>query len=325
MGRGGAMAYLDEDRRRRARLRNIAQSIALIGGIGIITALSAYVLFGPSGVVWALAFVGVFSFIGPRIAPDAIMMMFRARPIDRFRGGGLVKLVETLSKRAGLASAPRFYIIPSATLNAFAVGTPSRYAIAVTEGLLGRLDAREIAGVLAHEITHVRNNDIWVMSLADVLSRFTRTLSFIGIFLLVMSLPAALVMGKPMPWAAIALLYFAPTLSSLLQLALSRSREYDADLGAAALTGDPEGLASALSKLERYQGRFWEDMFMPGRRIPLPSVLRTHPQTSERIARLLALKKPDRAPFPFAGPWSPASGFKSDPPRPRYHWTGLWY
>jgi heat shock protein HtpX len=320
------MAYLDEEQRRRARLRNIAQSFALVGGIGIITALSAYTLFGETGVVWALAFVAVFSLIGPRVAPDAIMRMFNARPIDPSRGGEIVRLVQLLSQRAGLKAAPRLYVIPSQTMNAFAVGTPSRYSLGVTEGLLRRLDFRELAGVLAHEITHVRNNDIWVMSLADILSRFTRSMSFFAIFLFFLSVPATVFTGTPVPWVAIMLLYFAPTLSSLLQLALSRSREFDADLGGASLTGDPEGLALALGKLERYQGRLWENIFMPGRGIPIPSVLRTHPQTSDRIARLMALKKPETAPFLFRNPWGHVAGISPFPPQPRYHWiTGFWF
>lgn len=319
------MAHLDEEQRRRARLRNIAQSFALVGGIGIITALSAYTLFGRTGVVWALIFVGVFSLIGPRVAPDAIMRMFNARLIDPSRGADIARLVQALSRRAGLKTPPRLYVIPSQTMNAFAVGAPSRYSLSVTEGLLGRLDFRELAGVLAHEITHVRNNDIWVMSLADILSRFTRSMSFFAIFLFFLSVPTTLFTGAPVPWTAIALLYFAPTLSSLLQLALSRSREFDADLGGASLTGDPEGLAMALGKLERYQGRLWEDIFMPGRRIPLPSVLRTHPRTSERIARLMSLKKPETAPLLFRGPWGRVAGFAPFPRQPRYHWNGFWF
>jgi heat shock protein HtpX len=318
------MAYLDEEQRRRARVRNIAQTFALIGGIGAITALSAATLFGPPGVFLGFALVAVFALIGPRVAPEAVMRMFNARPVDPFRGGALYRLVRELSGRAGLTAVPRLYVIPSPTLNAFAVGAPSRYSLAITEGLIRRLDGRELAGVLAHEIAHIRNNDIWVMSLADILSRFTRGMSFAGLFVFFLSLPAALFAGASMPWAAIALLYFAPALSSLLQLALSRSREYDADLGAAHLTGDPEGIALALAKLERHQGRLWEDIFMPGRRIPLPSVLRTHPETSERIARLMALRKPATAPLFAAGPF-PAPGFGPLPAEPRYHWNGAWF
>ena len=319
------MAYLDEEQRRRARLRNIAQSFALVGGIGVITALSAYTLFGQTGVAWALVFVGVFSLIGPRVAPDAMMRMFNARPIDPSRGADIVRLVQSLSERAGLKAAPRLYVVPSQTMNAFAVGTPSRYSLGVTEGLLRRLDSRELAGVLAHEITHVRNNDIWVMSLADILSRFTRSMSFFAIFLFFLSVPATVFRGTPVPWVAIMLLYFAPTFSSLLQLALSRSREFDADLGGASLTGDPEGLALALGKLEHYQGRLWEDIFMPGRRIPIPSVLRTHPQTSERVARLMALKKPETAPLLLRNPWGHVAGIAPFPSQPRYHWNGFWF
>ncbi len=318
------MAYLDEDQRRRARIRNIAQTFALIGGIGAITAVSAYTLFGRPGVIWGLLLVGLFALIGPRVAPEAIMRMFKATPVDPFRGGDLYRLVRELAGRAGLSTIPSLYVIPSATLNAFAVGAPSRYSLAVTEGLIRRLEARELAGVLAHEIAHVRNNDIWVMSLADMLSRLTRGMSFAALFVFFLSLPATLIGGASMPWAAIAVLYFAPALSSLLQLALSRSREFDADLGAASLTGDPEGIALALAKLERHQGRLWEDIFMPGRRIPLPSVLRTHPKTSERIARLMALRKPATAPL-FSGAPFPAPGFGPLPAEPRYHWNGFWF
>jgi len=91
-------------------------------------------------------------------------------------------------------------------------------------------------------------------------------------------------------WWAILLLIFAPNLSALAQLALSRTREYDADLNGVRLTGDPEGLARALAKIDRMQGGGLEQIFLPGRRVPEPSIWRTHPQTEERIARLMALK-----------------------------------
>src|SRR5262249_44559666 len=161
---------------------------------------------------------------------------FKARPVDAASGAGLLALVQALSQRAGLPAVPRVYLIPSATLNAFAIGTPARCVIGLTSGLLERLDSREIAGVLAHEITHVRNNDIWVMSLADIFSRLTRVMSFFSLVLFFITVPAWFLTGAPVPWMAIGILYFAPTFSSLLQLALSRSREYDADLGGAVLT-----------------------------------------------------------------------------------------
>ena len=102
--------------------------------------------------------------------------------------------------------------------------------------------------------------------------------------------------GEQVPWLAVIVLMAAPTVGGLLQMALSRTREFDADLGAAILTGDPDGLASALAKLERAHGRIWETIFLPAGRIPDPSVLRSHPLTADRIARLKALKVSPLAP-----------------------------
>ncbi|MDA4630974.1 M48 family metalloprotease, partial [Escherichia coli] len=92
------------------------------------------------------------------------------------------------------------------------------------------------------------------------------------------------------PWLGVLVLLVAPTIGGLLQMALSRTREFDADLGASLLTGDPDGLAQALTKLEKAQGRLWENLILPGGRIPDPSILRTHPLTETRVARLKALK-----------------------------------
>ena len=100
------------------------------------------------------------------------------------------------------------------------------------------------------------------------------------------------------PWSVVVLLIFAPTLMALIQLGLSRTREYDADRAAADLTGDPEGLIRALGKLDRLTGRFWEEIFLPGRRIPDPSLLRTHPPTESRVRRLRELDPNRSVPFP---------------------------
>lgn len=324
------MNVIDRGQQAKARARNILHSFALAGGIGAITALSAYVLFGASGVIWALITVGFFVLIGPRVAPEVVMRMFGARPVAPHSGGPLSTIVARLAQRAGLPVAPRLYVIPSATLNAFATGSRSGSSIAVTEGLLRRLELHEVAAVLAHEIAHIRNSDLWVMSLADMMSRLTRILSFFAIFLFFLGLsavvlPASGVGVADIPWLAILLLYFAPALASLMQLALSRAREYDADLVGASLIGSPASLISALTKLERYQGRFWEDIFMPGRRTPQPSLLRSHPPTERRIERLIALQRPDYAPLPIQEPHSHVAGLGGAYRRPRYHWSGYWY
>jgi heat shock protein HtpX len=151
------------------------------------------------------------------------------------------------------------------------------------------LTLRELAGVLAHEVSHIRNRDLWLMSIADLAGRLTHMMSLFGVALVMVSLPLWLSGAGGVPLLLIPLLVFAPQVTTLLQLALSRAREFDADLDAAGLTGDPDGLASALAKLERYQRGAWERILMPGYRLPEPSVLRTHPPTEERIARLKRL------------------------------------
>jgi heat shock protein HtpX len=258
-----------------------------------------------------------------------IMRFFRARQLDPRHGSQIVHVVDVLSDRAELAVPPRVYVIPSMTLNAFATGTPQNAVIGITEGMLRRLGINELAGVLAHEISHIRNNDLAVMGLADIMTRLTQVLAYLAIVLALVNLPAIVLGEAEFHLLALALLYLAPTAGSLIQLALSRTREYDADLEAASLTGDPASLASALEKLERYQGRFWEDMRLPvpGRRIPQPSLLRSHPKTEDRVARLRALA--DRSMLPHLTvtdePMVSLIGLGPVAMRPRYRWTGVWF
>ena len=267
--------------------------------------------------------------LAPRIPPELVMRMYRGVEIGERTGGQLVGIVDELARRAELPRRPRLYVIPSGALNAFATGTPGHAAIGVTEGLLRRLTMREIAGVLAHEMSHIRNNDVWVMGLADTMSRLTQLMSYTALFLAILNLFGALSGEHYASWLGIALLYLAPTASSLLQLGLSRTRELDADVEAAGLTGDPLGLASALNRLERYTGRFWEDLMypVPGRHVPQPSVLRSHPLTADRIERLRALAgRPALPPMPL--PEEPMISLLGVGPiemQPRHRFPGLWY
>ncbi len=320
--------YVSEEQRRRHKLRNLLHSALLILGMAAILGVCAYALWGGEGVLWALAGGALAFAFSPGIPPEWVMRMYRAVPMRPRDFPELFELVTLLTRRAELPTVPRLYWVGSPILNAFAVGRPEHAAIAVTDGLLRTLTMRELAGVLAHEISHIRNNDLWIMQLADTMSRFTSLLSYFGQLLLLFNLPLLLTGRAVVPWVAVLVLIFAPTLMALLQLALSRAREFDADLDAAGLTGDPAGLASALEKLERYQGRFWEEILLPGRRIPEPSLLRTHPPTEERIRRLLSLyeARPDtggeihlpsrlRLPDHFGAALGP----------PRYRWPGIWY
>ncbi len=288
--------------------------------------LSAWSLWGTEVAFWAMG-GGLLGFLlSPGVAPDWVMRAYRARPLDRRSFPEGVALVEALAARAGLEHVPRLHLLPSSTLNAFAVGSSRDAAIGVTAGLMRALDARELQGVLAHEISHVRNNDLWLMALADMMSRLTSLLATMGILLALFSLPLLLLGIAPVPLLTLVVLILAPTVGSLLQLALSRAREFDADLEAVTLTGDPAGLASALRKLDRYQGAYWEEILLPGRRMPEPSLLRSHPPTAQRIERLLELRGTD------AGAVRPTGHFAHRLPpdlaiggAPRYRWPGFWY
>ena len=327
--RSSMSPFLDQNTLRAHKTRNTLHSFVLVGGLGLLTSFSAWLIWGGMGVAVTLVAIGIIYAFAPRVPPELIMQMYRARRLDPASGSRIVHIVDVLSDRAELRTPPRVYVIPSMTLNAFATGTPERAVIGITEGLLRRLTLNEVAGVLAHEISHIRNNDLAVMGLADVMTRFTQTLFYVALALAVFHLPAFLVGEANISLLGLLLLYLAPTAGSLIQLALSRTREFDADLEGAGLTGDPASLASALDKLQRQQGHFWEDLTLPvpGRRIPNPSLLRSHPLTSERIARLRALESRPMLPhIPIADEPAPALAAFSPPAmRPRYRWSGVWY
>lgn len=314
-----------EERRRRHKFGNLLHSLLLLAGMLAILGLCAWTVWGVEGLLWAVIAGTLALLLTPSVAPEWVMRMYRAVPLHPQEAPDLYHLLGQLAARAGLERVPRLYYVPSRLLNAFAVGNRDAAAIAVTDGLLRTLTPRELAGVLAHEVSHVRNNDLWIMSLADLMSRLTSLLSWLGQFLLILNLPALLVGTVAVPWLLVLALIFAPTLMALLQLALSRAREYDADLDAATLTRDPKGLASALAKLDRLQGRYWEEILLPGRRIPEPSLLRTHPPTEERIRRLLALAEEDEAlALPPLGSLPPRHAL-AGPTGPRWRWPGVWY
>lgn len=280
---------MHRDRLHAHKVNNLIQSVLLLGGMAVLLALLGWLIAGDEGVFWA-AFIGVIVLVlTPRASPQLALRLYGAHPLAVAEAPTLYALVETLVRRAELPSIPQLYYLPTQAMNAFTVGQRDRAMIAVTDGLLRRLAQRELTGVLAHEISHIRNNDMWVMTLADTVSRVTRAFSLFGQFLLLLNLPLILLGGSGISWLAILLLIFAPMLSVLLQLALSRTREFDADLDAVEITGDPVGLASALQKLDRYQGNLLKRILMPGRRAPDSWILSTHPRSEERIRRLLSL------------------------------------
>ncbi|HHI94152.1 MAG TPA: peptidase M48 [Gammaproteobacteria bacterium] len=317
----------------RHALRNRLQSLLMLLVMAGFMALLGGLLWGANGVQWLLWLTVFLVLMNPVVSPRMILRMYGATPVGPEQLPGLYQTLAILSRRAGLDQPPELYYVPSQVLNAFAVGNRRYAAIAVSDGLLRHLDRRELLGVLAHEVSHVQHNDMWVMGLADLFSRATSLLSTFGQFLLLINLPLILLSQVSISWGAILLLIFAPQFSALAQLALSRVREYDADLNAARLTGDPLGLASALAKLEQYAGGMMEQILLPGRRRREPSLLRTHPPTDERIRRLQSLAGSDRLSAHNADEFRDPlnrhdvqDAFVTPVQRqPRRHFNGLWH
>ncbi len=305
------------------RLRNLAQAALLLGGMAALAWACASAIWGDAGGIVALVGVTSALALAPAAPKRLILSAYRARPLSERDFPLGVALMAALAERAGLPRPPVLWWVPSAVPNAFAVGSAGDGAIAVTDGMLRLLDARELAGVLAHEVSHIAHRDLWLMSIADVMGRLVALSSLLGQLLVLINLPLMMAGQQVVPWRTVALLLLAPTIMSLLQLALSRAREFEADRGAAQLTGDPAGLARALARLERRVGRLWEEIVMPGRRIPEPSLLRTHPSTEERVTRLLHLSDTGRPLGVEGEPWPPAMPDPVGPPRWRR--TGLWF
>ncbi len=322
---------MDSERFYRHKLRNAFQSLLLVLAMAALLGYLAWAIGGWPLALFALGVVGLVYAFNPVLSPRLILRLLRGRVIRYEEAPRLHAVLAALAARAHLPRVPTLYYIPSDVMNAFSTGTREEAVIAVSDGLLRRLGLRELAGVLAHELTHIRHNDIRVMTFADLTGRLTGVLSALGQFLLLVNLPLLLFSDYRIAWLPILVLIFAPTLSALTQLALSRSREYEADLGAVQLTADPQGLASALEKMERYQGRLLEQILLPGQRLPEPSLLRTHPATEERVRRLLDLRGQPawetllRTPLDLVYDDHDVRILAHRPLRPRWHRSGLWY
>lgn len=223
-----------------------------------------------------------------------------AQEVTEAEAPQLYGMVRELTERANMPM-PRVYISPNMQPNAFATGrNPSHSAVAVTQGLMQVLDAEELRGVLAHEISHIRHRDILIGSVAAAVA--------MGItFAARMAMWGAIFTGgnsrddeNSNPIAAIAMMILAPVAAGLIQMAISRSREFEADRGGAELCGNGHGLASALRKIEGYSHRVPMDINpaqasayivnpLSGRKVQFSNLFTTHPPTEARIERLMAM------------------------------------
>ena len=273
---------------------NLLHASVLLLAMGVLFGLLGWMVFGVPGVFMSLVLSLVVLMSTPKVTPAIILKMYGARELSRADAPGLYAVADVLARRAGLSVPPHLYYVPSTVMNAFSVGTRESSAIALSDRLVRYLSSRELTGVLAHEMSHIRNNDLKLHTFADMMTRITSLLSFVGQVLVIVYLPMVFFTNARVPFVLILVLVFAPTLSVLLQLALSRNREYAADGTAVALTGDPEGLASALKKMDTYERKLWDILILPGRKVPGPSVLRTHPHTRERVRRIMILAGDER-------------------------------
>ncbi|MFZ5485485.1 MAG: zinc metalloprotease HtpX [Burkholderiaceae bacterium] len=307
----------------RHRLTNRLQTLALVGVMLGICALAGQMLLGRMGLWLALVFGTAALLLEPAAAARLTLRLYRAQPIAPQQAPQLWALLRKLAERASLPSVPQPYYVPSAVVNAFTIGNRRRAVIALTDGLLRTLTPRELTGVLAHEVAHIAHEDLRVLGLADYVSRLTGMFALAGQMMLLLALPWLATGLAQVYWPGLLLLAFSPQLAMLLQLGLSRVREFDADQTAAQLSGDPEGLALALAKIER-SARNWRSWLLPGWGEAEPSWLRTHPPTAERIRRLreLAASMPPASALPSPGDYRPPMS----PPRPaRWHWGGFWH
>lgn len=306
----------------RHRWSNRIQTLLLVLALIAISTLAGGLVFGEQGFWIALGASALALLLEPAAASALTLRLYGARPIRLEEAPGLWRVLQQLASRAGLPAVPVPYYIPSAVVNAFATGSKRRAAIALTDGLLRSLTPRELVAVVGHEVAHIANDDLRVMGLADYVSRLTSLLALAGQVGVVVSLPLVLTGGAEINLLGLLVLVAAPHLALLAQLGLSRVREFDADRRGAQLTGDPQGLASALAKIERVE-RSWRAWLVPGWGNPEPSWLRTHPHTSERIARLLQLaaEAPQRPTLASsaAAEW-PAAALRS----PRWYPGGFW-
>lgn len=314
--------------------RNIAQALLLAVITSALAATSAYLIAGTAVGIAVAALVAVYLAVLTWLPASMVMSIYRARAVPAGQAGHISALTHEIGVvRAHFGAAPQLYVLPSLTLTAFSLGTPARSAIAVSEGLLRQLTTREIAGVIAHEVAHIRAGDTLVFALADACTRIAQALALTGTIFLLANVAGALLLDDEfVPWLAAVVLVFTPAAVSLAQTLLSHGREYHADAAAVRLTGDALGLAGAIRRMGPDANRpdtssAVQDLIPPAfaRHVPLPSLLRQHPDGSARIDRVLASDSGASTPLVTTEqPMVLHVGFGPAEMRARYRWPGIW-
>ncbi len=246
---------------------------------------------GQNGMLLALGVAAVTNFVAYFFSDKIALATYRAQPVTRDQLPRVYEVVERMTQRIGLPM-PKIYVIPTDSPNAFATGrNPAHASVAVTEGILNLLNDEELAGVLAHELGHVSNRDILISSIAATIAGAITFLARLGLFFGGGDRDERRGGGI----GALLMLILAPIAAVLIQLAVSRSREYQADATGAHFTGNPYALASALAKLDAYSKRVplvatpsTAHLFIiqPFLGMNFGSLFSTHPPIAKRIERL---------------------------------------
>lgn len=278
---------------------NLMKTAILMAAItGLFMAIGS-VMGGQSGMMIALAIAIAMNFFSYWFSDKMVLKMYNAREVDETTAPQFYRMVRELAERAQLPM-PRVYLIQEDAPNAFATGrNPQHAAVAATTGLLRILNEREVRGVMAHELAHVKHRDILISTISATMAGAISMLANFAMFFGGRSDD-----GRPAnPIAGLLVMILAPIAASLIQMAISRAREFEADRGGAEISGEPAALASALQKIHRYaQGipleaaeRHPETAQMmimnPLSGGGLRGLFSTHPSTEERVERLMVLAR----------------------------------
>lgn len=267
----------------------MAGIVALFGTVGALIG-------GRDGMLLALVFGGATNLWAYWFSDKMVLRMYRAREVDATTSPYLYNMVRDLAQRAGLPM-PKVYLIDEAQPNAFATGrNPDNAAVAATTGIVQLLSERELRGVMAHELAHVKNRDILISTMSATVAGAITVLAQFGMFF------GGRGEERPHPVLAILVMLLAPIAAMIIQMAISRTREFGADRGGAEISGDPLALAAALAKIESYargtplataerHPETAQMMIMNPLAGGMRGLFSTHPDTRERIARLQAMAR----------------------------------
>ncbi len=276
-------------------VNNVKTAVLLALIIALFMAIGGY-LGGTRGMILGFLFGGISNFIAYYFSDKIALASTGAQPVDERQAPQLYRIVRDLAERAGMPM-PRVYVMPQQAPNAFATGrNPSNAVVAVTQGLLQMCDERELTGVLAHEIAHVKHRDMLISTIAASVAGAISMLAYMGQFALIFGgLGGRDGDSRSNPFALLLMIIVAPIAAALIHMAISRSREYNADSAGGELCGNPLWLASALNKMAGYNKRIPMDvnpsqshLFIVQPLIPrgMSSLFSTHPPIEQRIEKL---------------------------------------